>query len=385
MVRRARPLALLLAGLALAGCANLGYYAQSIRGQAVLLAHREPIGKLLRSPDTPAALKSRLALALRIRKFASRELGLPDNASYRSYVALDRPYLSWAVFAAPALSLTPVHWCYPVVGCAVYRGYFRRAEAEAFAARLRRRGDDVYVGGVPDYSTLGWFADPLPSTVIDWPAPNLAGLIFHELAHQELFVPGDSRFDESFAVAVQEAGVARWLRAHADTAERRAWRASRRREAAFYPLIATTRRRLARLYTSARAPGAKRADKARILRELRERYRVLKTSWGGYAGYDHWFDGGMNNAKLAALQTYREYVPAFRALLARVHGDFGAFYRTARALAALPKAQRDAVLAALATCPERPAGADQDSNAVLGFDGLGRAIPAHNLQFRRHP
>ncbi|GBE10320.1 hypothetical protein BMS3Abin12_00883 [bacterium BMS3Abin12] len=376
MVRRARPLALLLAALALAGCANLGYYAQSVRGQAALLAHREPIGKLLRSPDTPAALKSHLALALRIRKFASRELGLPDNASYRSYVALDRPYLSWAVFAAPALSLTPVHWCYPVVGCAVYRGYFRRAAAEAFAARLHRHGDDVYVSGVPDYSTLGWFADPLPSTVIDWPAPNLAGLIFHELAHQELFVPGDSRFDESFAVAVQEAGVARWLRTHAGTAERRAWRASRRREATFYPLIATTRHRLARLYASERAPDAKRAGKARILRELRERYRVLKTSWGGYAGYDHWFDGGMNNAKLAALQTYREYVPAFRRLLARAHGNFAAFYATARALARLPKAQRDTVLGALSTCTKRPAGDACNCDGVSDSNDVGRASPA---------
>lgn len=339
--------ALLLAATALAGCANLGYYAQSVRGQIDLLARRKPIAALLQAPATPATLRTRLARVLQIRAFASRVLDLPDNASYRSYVALERPYLTWAVFAAPALSLTPIRWCYPVIGCAVYRGYFHRRAAVAFAARLRRRGDDVYVRGVPDYSTLGWFADPLPSTVIDWPLPDLAGLIFHELAHQELFVPGDSAFNESFAVTVQEAGVVRWLRAYGNPAERRAWRTARRREGAFLALIATTRKRLAAVYAAADTRGAKRAAKARVLAGLARRYAALKASWGGYGGYDRWFDGGMNNAKLVALQTYRGYVPAFRRLLASTHGDFTAFYADARALAGLPKARRDALLTAL--------------------------------------
>ena len=350
MPRRSLPLpAVVLAAAALLpGCADLGYYAQSIRGQAALLARREPIPRLLHAADTPPALKARLARVLEIRAFAGRELALPDNASYRSYVAVDRPYLTWVVFAAPALSLKPVRWCYPIVGCAVYRGYFHRSAATAFAARLRRDGDDVYVGGVPAYSTLGWFADPLPSTVIDWPVPELAGLIFHELAHQELFVPGDSRFDESFAVAVQEAGVRRWLQTHGTPAARAAWCAARRRQTAFRALIDAARARLAAVYAGARPNAAKRVIKERIFARLTRDYRALKRSWGGYAGYDRWFEGGMNNAKLVALQTYDEYVPAFRRLLAAAHGDFPAFYATARALAKLPKARRDTVLAALA-------------------------------------
>ncbi|HQU17073.1 MAG TPA: aminopeptidase [Gammaproteobacteria bacterium] len=364
MHRRLRLLAAVLLGAASSGCATLSYYTQAVHGQIRLMAQRESIERLLHAPDTPAALKTRLALVLSIRNFASRALKLPDNGSYRSYVALHRPYVSWVVFAAPAFSLQPIQWCYPVIGCAVYRGYFQHAGATTLAGHLRRVGYDVYVGGVPAYSTLGWFSDPVLSTVIDWPADQLAGLIFHELAHQELFIAGDSRFDESFAVAVQEAGVDRWLEHHGTPAERAAYRIRRQRQATLFRLIRATRQRLVRLYASAQPAAAKRVAKARLFDALVSEYRALETSWGGTPADAAGFAHDLNNAKLAALETYQEYVPAFHILLAREHGDFAAFYRTARALGRLPKRERHQVLAAIASGePSQRRGARDGAHA----------------------
>ncbi|MEJ2346900.1 MAG: aminopeptidase [Gammaproteobacteria bacterium] len=335
--------------LAAQGCANLGYYAQSVDGEMDVLARRQPIGELVRDPATPAPLRKRLRLVQRIRNFASRELDLPDNDSYRSYADLNRRYVVWNVFAAPALSLKPRRWCFPLAGCLAYRGYFHRAAAERFAAGLRRRGDDVYVAGIPAYSTLGWFSDPLLSTVIHWPEADLAGLIFHELAHQELYVKGDTAFNESFAMTVEREGVRRWMQGQHSPQAYAAYLQARRRDREFVALVMATRRRLARLYAADLPRAQKLAGKRRIFDRMRTDYRRLRRSWHDYSGYDRWMSPPLNNAKIVSVATYEKYVPAFQELLRRQGGNFKRFYVAARAIAHLPKARRHARLNALLT------------------------------------
>ncbi len=334
--------------LLLSGCAGIEYIAQSVSGQWELLAKSEPIPRLLENPATPGDLKRKLALSLEIREFASRELALPYNDSYRYYADLKRPYVVWNVVAAPELSLEPREWCFPVVGCVRYRGYFSEAAARDFAAELRAEGYDVYVGGVAAYSTLGWFDDPLLNTVINRSDAGIAALIFHELAHQQLYIPGDSAFNESFATAVEEEGVRRWLESRGDSGEIRNYRHAKQRHLEFLELVGKARQRLAQLYAAPLSADEKRAGKARVFEELRAEYQVLKERWGGYAGYDAWFAQDLNNAKLAAVATYHQYVPAFRALLQELGGDLPAFYRAAREIGDLPVRQRAERLQALA-------------------------------------
>jgi predicted aminopeptidase len=346
--RYLQTLTLLGALLSVTGCASFTYYAQSVGGQLDVIARRQPISRLLRAPTTPPALKAQLSDVQAIRQFAVQALHLPNNASYRGYTDIERHYVVWNVVATPAFSLTPYQWCFPIVGCVSYRGYFRERRAAEFAAPLRLRGDDVAVIGVPAYSTLGWFSDPVLSTIITWPKTRLAGLIFHELTHQVLYIKGDTAFNESFAVTVEEEGVRRWLEQRQDAAALARYREDRRRQEQFMQLVMATRAELERLYAKDMNVEERLAAKARAFAELRERYQRLKSEWGGYAGYDRWFAQDLNNAHLAALDTYREYVPAFRALLAQQQGDLTAFYAAARALGKLPAAQRQARLVELA-------------------------------------
>ncbi len=346
--RYLQSLTLLSALLAVTGCANFTYYAQSVGGQLDVVAKRQPIARLLRDPATPPVLKAQLTDVLDIRQFAVQALHLPDNASYRGYTDLQRQYVVWNVVATPAFSMTPRQWCFPVVGCLSYRGYFRQQHAEDFAAPLRQRGDDVAVIGVPAYSTLGWFADPVLNTTITWPRARLASLIFHELTHQVLYIKGDTAFNESFAVTVEEEGVRRWLEQRQDATALAHYSEDRRRHAQFIQLVMATRAELVQLYAADMNAAERRAAKARAFAELRERYQRLRTEWGGNAGYDSWFAQDINNAHIAALNTYQEYVPAFRALLAQQQGDLPAFYAAARDLGTLPAAQRQARLRELA-------------------------------------
>ena len=334
--------------LAVTGCANFTYYAQSVGGQLDVVANRQPISRLLREPTTPPVLKAQLTDVLAIRQFAAQVLHLPDNASYRGYTDLQRQYVVWNVVATPAFAMTPQQWCFPVVGCVNYRGYFRQRRAEVFAATLRQRGDDVAVIGVPAYSTLGWFADPVLNTTITWPRARLASLIFHELTHQVLYIKDDTAFNESFAATVEEEGVRRWLEQRQDAAALASYREDRRRRERFIQLVMATRAELVQHYATDMNAAERRTAKARAFAELRAKYQRLKTEWGGYAGYDRWFAQDLNNAHLAALNTYQVYVPAFRALLAQQQGDLPAFYAAARALGNLPTAQRQVRLRELA-------------------------------------
>jgi predicted aminopeptidase len=328
-------------GLLFAGCANLGYYAQAVQGHLDLLGRRQEIQALIADPATPAERRERLELVLELRAFASRELGLPDNPSYRSYVELERPAVVWSLVAAPQFSLQPHQWCYPVIGCASYRGYFRRLAAEREAEALAAEGLDVTLEPVPAYSTLGWFDDPLPSTVIDWNEPELAGLIFHELAHQRLYFPGDSGFNEAFASLVEQVGVERWLAARGDPQALARQRLMRERRSAFVDLLLASRGRLQALYAGDLAPEPMRARKAEEFARLRREYRALRRAWGGYAGFDTWFARApLNNARLASLATYQALIPALEALLADQGGDLEVFYQACGELKQLDPAQR---------------------------------------------
>jgi predicted aminopeptidase len=353
-----RRLRTILATLALpsfvAGCGYAEYLWQGAVGQVELIAGARPLEDVL-ATTRDAKLAERLARAREIRAFASRELALPDNGSYLRYTDVGRPFVVWNVFAAPPLSLEPRQWCFPVAGCVNYRGYFREDDAKAEAARLAARGDDVHVGGVPAYSTLGWFDDPLLSTFIRYPETALARLVFHELAHQVVYVKDDTSFNEAFATAVEEAGLARWLAAQAGTPHHAALvaeaaRGERLRDG-FRSWAREARAELATIYASGASEAEKRARKAAVFERMRAAYEVAKAGEGGLAGYDRWFAGhdgsGPNNASLAAVALYDDKVPAFRALLASVGGDMPAFYGRVRDLAAKPRAERDAALAVL--------------------------------------
>ena len=355
-MRRPLLILLLIAGLPLAGCGTVGYYGQAISGHVSLMNARVPIVDVIADPATPEAVRERLQVALEAREFALTELGLPDNGSYTRYVQLDRSAVVYNVFAAPEFSLQPRTWCFPVAGCVVYRGYFSEARAQREAERYAARGDDTWVGGAAAYSTLGRFEDPLLSTMLYREDARLAGLLFHELAHQRLYVKGDSAFNEAFATAVEEEGVRRWLSHAGRHEELAAWEALGERVLAFEHLLARTRARLQSVYESGRPEDEMRAAKAEAFAQLEREYQALKASWGGWAGYDRWFDTPPNNARLIPSATYRGLVPAFRILLREADGDLEAFYASAERLAALSQGERDAEMRRLlAIADEAPA------------------------------
>lgn len=344
--------AALLGGACLAvGCSTLGYYAQSVGGHLDLLSRAKPLDELKTDESTPSQLRDRLALAARIRDFAVTDLGLPDNRSYRRYSDLGRNAAVYNVTAAPELSLKLETWCFPVVGCVGYRGYYDRTAADAEGAALRARGLEVNVYGVPAYSTLGkldWLGgDPLLNTFIQWPEGELARLIFHELAHQVVYAEGDTMFNESFATAVERIGVQRWLDRHAGDEAKRQYAAQNARRDDFRALTTRFRDRLKALYASAARDADKRIAKTELMRELRADYTTMKAErWNGFAGYDGWFERA-NNASLGVLAAYNELVPQFERLYEREGRDFKRFYAAVARLAALPKDDRQATLNSL--------------------------------------
>jgi predicted aminopeptidase len=339
--------AALCALLFVSGCVSFEYYAQAVGGHLEVMRLAVPIEERLRDSDTPEPLRAKLAKVLAIREFASRELALPDNGSYRRYADIGRPFVVWNVFAAPEFSVKPVESCFLFAGCVSYRGFYSEEAAQRHAASLAEQGHDVYVGGVAAYSTLGWFSDPVLSTFIQFPESEVARIVFHELAHQVAYVKGDSIFNESFAATVEEEGVRRWLEREGTPAQRAAYADSRRRRSEFVALVIKYRAEFAAFYDRPAEPEEKRAGKRRMFAQMQDEYRALKVSWGGFAGYDRLFALGANNALLASVASYAELVPAFRALLAQKQGDLAVFYAAVRDLARLDKPERDARLAAL--------------------------------------
>lgn len=347
LVRRLLPAALLTS--LLAACGNLGYYAQAARGHLAVMQAAVPIEALLDDPAGDPGLKAKLAEVRAIRDFASRELGLPDNGSYRSYADLGRPYVVWNVFATREFSLQLERWCLLFVGCVGYRGYYDRDEAANFAGALRAAGYDTHVGGVVAYSTLGHFADPVLNTFLRLGPFEVARIVFHELAHQIVFVPGDTPFNESFATAVEEAGMRRWLAQRASPEQAAAFAAQRARQAAVGALLEDYRARLRELYASADDEHRRRQDKAALFAALHRDYAELKAGWGAYAGGDAFFSDDLNNARLASLSLYQDLVPAFEVLLAEQDFDLPRFYERVAGLAALGhEARHDALRQILA-------------------------------------
>ncbi len=339
------PVAGILAALSLSACSTIGYYGHLARGQYSMLAARQPIARIIADPTADATLKGRLEVAEQARAFASDKLGLPRNASYTDYADLKRPNATWNVFAAPEFSLQAAEHCYLFVGCLAYRGYFDRELAEAEAARLQAKGLDTWVGGSAAYSTLGWFADPILNTMLRWDDEELAATIFHELAHQRLFVKGDTEFNESFATFVQYEGLGEWRAARGLPPDDDA---GRKHEEEFEHLVLDARERLRLLYAMTLPPDTMRSRKREEIERLRAEYsRLRDTQWNGKGGYDEWIDSGINNAKLLPFGLYRRWVPAFSAVFARQGRDWTAFYAAAAKIARLDAAARTEALSGL--------------------------------------
>lgn len=339
-----RRLLVLAMAAGLSGCADLGYWSHSLGGHLRLIGAAQPVDDWLARPELQAGLRQRLLLSQRLRDFSVRELQLPESSSYRRYADLQRSAAVWNVVATPELSLALQQWCFPVMGCVSYRGYFDRAEAEAYAAGLRAQGLEVSVYGVPAYSTLGWSnwvgGDPLLNTFIHYPEGELARMIFHELSHQVAYAADDTVFNESFATAVERLGTELWLSREARPTALAQYRQGDARRQQFQALNLRYRQRLVALYGSTVSDDEKRAGKAALLADLRAEYERLKREqWGGYAAYDAWY-ANVNNASLALQSAYNELAPQFEALHARMGGDWPRFYAEVRRLAGLPKPQR---------------------------------------------
>jgi predicted aminopeptidase len=339
--RKLLRIVLLLGCSVLPGCGSL-YLAQAVRGQAQILVDRRPISEVVADPKTAPALRDTLAEVSAARDFATHELGEPDNRSYRLYADIGRPYVVWNVVAAPEFSVSPKVWCFPIAGCVTYRGYFRQKAAQAYADRLMSLGYDTVVEGVPAYSTLGHFDDPILNTMLPYGRDQLAAIIFHELAHQLIYASGDSAFNEAFASTVEEAGLARWLTAKGRPADIEKFHAGQARARQFSQLLRQSRLDLARLYASKLPATDMRAAKQARLAALSEAIRATEKRLGAQSGYGAWMVKGFNNAELASVATYENCEPGFRRLLAQQDGDLPHFYAAVRALAKQPKAKRDA-------------------------------------------
>ncbi|MFJ4114565.1 MULTISPECIES: aminopeptidase [Pseudomonas] len=334
-----------LGAFLLSGCSSLAYYGQLADGQWQLLRARQPVEQVLADPASSPQLRARLQHAEQARLFASKQLGLPDNGSYRVYADLGRPYVVWNVFATPELSLQPVTHCFPVAGCVAYRGYYQQGAARGAAAVMRQAGMDVYVAGVEAYSTLGWFDDPILSSMVGWGDERLAALIFHELAHQRVYVQDDTAFNESFATFVEHEGSRQWRAARGLEANQGEQSLQRDQ---FIRLILASRERLQAIYAGPLDDTHKRAAKQAEFERLRREYRQVRDSqWAGDKRYDAWMYGPMSNAKLLPFGLYDQWVPAFAAVFREVGGDWARFYEKVEALGRLPGEQRKAMLARL--------------------------------------
>jgi len=324
----------------LSACTPVSYYAQAVGGQVSLLIKRQPIDKVIVDSQSSPELVRQLRLVRDALAFAEQSLGLPAAGSYNSYVKLDRPHLVWNVFAAPEFSVQPLSWCFPVAGCVSYRGYFSESAARRFADQLQRQGYDVYVGGVDAYSTLGWFNDPIPSTILRRADHRIVGLIFHELAHQVIYVPGDTVFNESFATFVERQGLLQWLTQSNDMLSYQRYQEEQALQQQFIGFVAEYRDRFAALYN----------ESEDVLLQKQALQESMRTDWmsrtGGQA-YRAWFEGPLNNAQLATVAAYNDWVPAFEQLFEQSGHSLSRFFQLSAELAAHSAEKRHLQLTAL--------------------------------------
>ncbi len=326
--------------ICLSGCETLGYYAQATHGQVVLLSRREAIDKVINTAETDARTRDQLVLVKAIKRFAREELLLPDNGSFSGYVKLSGKYPVWSVVATPEFSMTPKSWCYPVVGCADYRGYFKKTAAEDKAEALKRQGYDVAIGGVPAYSTLGWFKDPVLSSYLFWSEPQLAGVIFHELAHQKLYIAGDSAFNESFASAVEREGVRRWLQQQNKTELLQRYLDFQEHRRIFLIQVSKLRDNLNTVY---RDTEKDMQEKRSLKKHYFEEFQTLYNKRFPQGAYHNWVNQKLNNAHLAGMNTYNQWLERILEKIAS-SGSLAEFYREAAALEKLDSRQRAEVL-----------------------------------------
>ncbi len=352
--------------LATGGCSSVSYYAQTISGQMGVMSASRPTPDVIADPQTDAGLRERLAEIGPLRRFAIDQLALPESGSFRHYADVHREAMVWSLVAAPVDDLQPYEWCFPFVGCTAYRGYFDKLDATEHAEQMRAEGWDTAVEPVPAYSTLGWFDDPLPSTVIHWPLPDIAGLMFHEWAHEAVYVMDDSAFNEAYATVVEKEGVRRWLASRNDAAALAEYQEHEQRRLAFLDLLAGAREQLGELYASRQVNSELLVNKQAAFDQLRSNYEQLKQRWGGYSGYDRWFSQPLNNARLASVNTYYRLEPAFRRLLHFASGDMARFHAASRQLGAEAPERRDRCLQSLLAATNSSGHADLDcSPAVL--------------------
>ncbi len=338
---------LALVCLSLLACSGVGYYRHLAEGQYRLWQSQVPVQRLIDAEATPAELRHKLQLAQRARVFAAQVLKLDPGDSYLHYADTGRPYVVWNLMAAPPLALTPEHWCYPLVGCQSYRGYFDLRRARDDEAELIAQGLDTYLGGVSAYSTLGWLDDPLLNTFIFRTDDDLAALLFHELAHKVVYVKGDTRFNESFATAVEQLGLQQW-QAQAGSIATKASPDRLRWQAAFLDLIETTVAELRQLYGREDLTVAQKLqEKEAVIARLKSRHTELTRELSAPSPYEHWFNSPINNAKLLTVTNYHQWVPAFVQLWHDEQGNWQNFYRQVVRLGDTDPSQRDATLAEL--------------------------------------
>ena len=321
-------------------CEAIGYYSQAAHGQLSLILQRQDIDELVSTRNIPESLKQKFKDIERIKNFAKNNLGLPVGDNYSSYVNVNRDYLVWNVFAAPEFSTKPSTWCYPIAGCVSYRGYFSKDRALRYARKLENQGLDVYTGGVAAYSTLGWFDDPITSTIIDRSSNQLARLIFHELAHQVVYIPGDTAFNESFATVVENEGLQRWLSSLGQSDITAQINSGQLQRQQFVDLVTKYRDTLSKLYEGELPDTLKRQKKRELQTKLRQEFFLLSKEWGNGGGYDSWFANSLNNAQLSTVTSYNDLVPSFEKLLKQSGDDLEVFYSLVAGLAKLNEIQR---------------------------------------------
>ncbi len=331
---------LLILFLQLTACADLSYYLQSVKGQLSIMQKSQDIDDVLADQTIDPILRQQLELIENIRHFAFDELKLPESGSYTQYADLDRRYVLKNLFASDEFSISLLRWCYPIVGCTGYRGYFDEKMLAEFRATLELQGKDIYIANVPAYSTLGWFDDPVLNTFIYWPELRIAGLIFHELAHQRLYIDDDTQFNESFAVAVQQAGVEKWLFQNEQFEKLKRYKQHLANRQLIVNLIDQTRSELKQLYQMDLSDTDKRLVKKQLLARLKQKYRQLSSRFEVADGFKFWFKGEINNAKLASISTYHKKVKAFRNLLENRQGDYVQFFKQVKIIASLSKPER---------------------------------------------
>ena len=331
---------LVVSAVTVSACSSFGYYMDLMAGHSELLEQRKPVSEIIADESTKAKLRELLENSQNIRDFASKKLDLPDNDSYRMYADLNRQYAVWNVVAAKEFSVEAKKWCFLFVGCLSYRGYFTKKDATAYANELKKEGYDVYVAGARAYSTLGWFDDPLLNTMMVKSEAYRAGIIFHELAHQVVYIDNDSAFNEAFATTVEEEGIRRWLLTNGQQKKYQTYLLDKKRDSQLNQLLLNTRKQLKQLYKTNKNSEEKRQGKKQIFAAMQKNYLQLKKSWDGYKIYDKWMSQDLNNAHLLLIATYHDLVPFFKNLLRNKNNNLSSFYIAVNQFGKLDKKER---------------------------------------------